>query len=759
MTGAQRQESLEGQRPAAGAEPALLIDHPALPTAGKSFLNELVRLQLLGKSAAGLFLREHAAHLADFTDEDALGTALVQAGLLTSYQLDRVIAGSTHGLMLGNYRVLERLGAGSMGVVFLAEHVLLKRRVAVKVLPVDDDLPRAILERFYAEMRVLADLHHPNIVMAYDAGRLPGPNPNMPVLHYLVMELVSGGDIEQYVVDQGPLPIAQACDWIRQAAAGLQEAHDHHLIHRDVKPSNLLLTDQGQVKLVDFGLARQFCSNLTDPRALLGSLEFMAPEQSFDPSRISTQADIYSLGATLFWVLTGQTPYPPERSVAKMLRALQTDRPRRLKDLLPDVPDELDALVAQMLERDPNRRPAMPIAVMNALSRFAAPSAPRWQSDFALVEEGCRPVRSLEERATVLIADSQPAQRHLIRQTLTDCDCLEAESGEAALALALAQPIDLVLLDRNLGGVGGVEVCRRLRERPPRPHLKVLLLAEAAADPDLAEALAAGADDVVAKPIDARQLSSRVRYLLRIKEAQDRADRMLHNLVSTNRQLEQSLQSRDSDIRKAQDALLFAMAKMAESREGETAGHLRRMQRYCRTLGQRAAHEPGWQGIITERFLNDLERSVPLHDIGKIGLPDSLLAKPGTLDSAERALMQKHTTIGAGILDALAREYGESLGFLAVASTIVRYHHERWDGLGYPDGLAGEAIPPAARIVALADVYDALRRPRSYKPPLSHAEAVRTILEGSQGQFDPGLVRAFAAGQDEFGQIFHQIRN
>src|SRR5262249_52602316 len=159
-----------------------------------------------------------------------------------------------------------------------------------------------------------------------------------------------------------------------QAACGLQEAHDHHLIHRDVKPSNLLLSSQREVKLVDFGLARQFCSQLTDPRALLGSIEFMAPEQSFDPSAVGGQADIYGLGATLFWVLTGQTPFPPERSVAKALRALQQDRPRRLRTFLPEAPSELDTLISRMLDRDPAQRPALPVAVMNALSRFAAPA-------------------------------------------------------------------------------------------------------------------------------------------------------------------------------------------------------------------------------------------------------------------------------------------------------------------------------------------------------------------------------------------------
>jgi response regulator RpfG family c-di-GMP phosphodiesterase len=655
-----------------------------------------------------------------------------------------------------------------MGVVFLAEHSLLRRRVAIKVLPVDDNLPSAILERFYAEMRVLADLHHPNIVMAFDAGKLPGPSPNAPELHYLVMELVPGGDLEQYVVEHGPVPITQACDWIRQAACGLQEAHDHHLIHRDIKPSNLLLSSMRQVKLVDFGLARQFCSQLTDPRALLGSIEFMAPEQSFDPSSVGGQADIYGLGATLFWLLTGHTPYPQERSVARALKALQSERPRRLRSLMPEAPLELDSLINRMLDRDPTQRPALPVTVMNALGRFAAPAAPPWE--VCQLEPSSGPVpssvpnvnpASLHQGWRVLIADADPALREACRSSLEPigCQCSEVSEGKAVVDAVRKNPCDLLLLDLDLPGGDGYTICRQLREQPPRAHLKILLFSRRSDPQTLTEALAHGADDAIAKPFDPRQLAAKVQYTLRLKDAQDRADVLAHNLLLTNQQLEHSLHARASDVRQAQDALLFGMAKMAESKEDETAGHLRRLQLYCRALGDRITRDPAWGSIATGPFLDQLERCVPLHDIGKVGLPDSILRKPGRLDPQERALMETHTIIGSSILDAVARHYGESLAFVAVASVIVRYHHERFDGRGYPDGLLGEVIPPAARLVSLADVYDALRRKRFHKPALLHADAVRVILEESPGQFDPAVMRAFSVCQDEFARIFHQVRN
>src|SRR5262249_45834560 len=204
--------------------------------------------------------------------------------------------------------------------------------------------PAEILDRFYAEMRVLADLHHPNIVLAFDAGQVVPEDRSLADLLYLVMELVPGGDLEQYVILNGPVDIPLGCEWMRQAACGLQEAHDRHLVHRDMKPSNLLLSREQQVKIVDFGLVRQFCSRLTSPRALLGTLDFMAPEQSIDPCNVDFRSDVYGLGATLFWLLTGHCPYPQSKSISDALRMLQRDQPQRLRQFRPDAPQELDDL-------------------------------------------------------------------------------------------------------------------------------------------------------------------------------------------------------------------------------------------------------------------------------------------------------------------------------------------------------------------------------------------------------------------------------
>jgi putative two-component system response regulator len=226
----------------------------------------------------------------------------------------------------------------------------------------------------------------------------------------------------------------------------------------------------------------------------------------------------------------------------------------------------------------------------------------------------------------------------------------------------------------------------------------------------------------------------------------------------TVRQLNSSLKAKDDAVRNAQGAILYAMAKMAESHDGETEGHLRRMQEYVRVLAQQLANDPAWLVLNDRTYLEELIRCVPLHDIGKIAIPDAILAKAGPLTPHERELVHAHPLTGTNILEALAREHGESLSFLSVARAVVRHHHERWDGSGYPDRLAAERIPPAARLVALADVYDSLRRDRPDRPGLSHAAAASTI-NSSAGQFDPSVAAAFQAVEMKFEEIWATIPN
>jgi response regulator RpfG family c-di-GMP phosphodiesterase/tRNA A-37 threonylcarbamoyl transferase component Bud32 len=727
-----------------------------LPAGRSAFLDQLIRAGLLTPAERQAFLLDRVERLREYASDERLAQALIQAGLLTPYQAERVLAGQLRGLVLSSYRVLEELGQGGMGTVYLAEHRLMKRRVAVKVVPQDDGCSPVVRQRFYAEVRVLAELSHPHIVLALDAGELPAEG-REPALVYLVMEYVEGGDLERLVARHGACGIAQACHYIRQAAAGLQAAHDRHLIHRDLRPSNLLLggggpgagpAQWGQVKLVDFGLARQFGSRLTDPRALLGSVDFMPPEQSHDPSTVGKEADVYGLGATLFWLLTREGPYPHTPSLAQALRQLQQQEPRRLRQLRPDVPAALDELVHQMLDRRPDHRPASPLAVANALRPFqperpiSLPSSPR---------------RPDAPAPRILIVAGEIHLRRLCRTALEalGCECREARDGRAAVEAAVRLRFDVVILDLDLPVPDGGEVFQLRSEE--NPHLKVIVVGGSSHPSEPDEALPSGADDWLPRPFEPRQLETRVRHALQLKAAQDRADELAEKLAQSVRDQERSQAARHNDLREAHNALLFALARVGESRDGETPGHLRRLQEYTRVLAVEAAREPPWRGLVTEPFLEQLCRCVPLHDIGKIGLPDDVLLKPASLTPAERALVETHVLVGDRILAALARAHGAALDFLGMARSIVRSHHERHDGRGYPDRLAGEAIPPAARLVAIADVYDTLRRMRLYKPAMSHGAALRVILERSEGQFDPALLRALKRCHGDFERIYGDV--
>jgi len=694
---------------------------------------------------------------------------MVAAGILTEYQFQRLLSGQVHGLVMGHYRVLDKIGSGTVGLVFLGEHNLLRRRVAIKVLPVDETYPLEVLERFHAEMRVLSSLKHPHIVTAYDAGIEPSLDAILPALHYLVMELVSGGDLEQYLYTRNaPLDVPQACEWIRQAAAGLQEAHDHHLIHRDLKPSNLLLTEDEQIKLVDFGLARQFSSNLTEPRSLLGSLEFMAPEQSLDPTSVGGAADIYALGATMFWLLTGQTPFEITNNVVQMMDDLQNSKPRRLRDFRPEIPEALDAFVDSMLERDPQKRPSSPIAVMNALSRYATPPRNTSAADSTLVSSASIPQAEafvFEQgevaSARILVVSLDPrVVAYLAKQLIPSLGHKAVvATPDEAIDKVQSEDCSIVIFENRPQHFDAKEIVRKMRERPGLAALRILILQGSATTRDLAHGLEAGADEMLPWPVDPVLLDAKLRYLFRSRSMLEQLTASNQHLQATQRQLETSLIAKSGDLYKSQDALIFAMAKMAEVAEGESAGHLLRMQQYCAVLVEQLREEPSWRGTLEGKFVEYLKRCVPLHDIGKIALPASVLSKTTTLSPSERQQIEAHPVLGWSMLEAIGREHGTSMGFLTVARGIVRHHHERFDGRGYPDRLAGDQIPPAARIVAVADVYDALRRRRMHKPAVPHSDTVSLMLEDSPGQFDPTVLNAFIRAAAQMDKIFESVPN
>ena len=308
-----------------------------------------------------------------------------------------------------------------------------------------------------------------------------------------------------------------------------------------------------------------------------------------------------------------------------------------------------------------------------------------------------------------------------------------------------AKRYDLVLLDIDMPEMKGPEVCRHLRENPPYPHLKIVMMSGRADPDEMARMLLNGADDYLTKPLSAVRLQSKVKAALFLKDSQDRADLLNSHLLAVNRELEQTLIASHSDLIYARNGLVQALANLIEFREGETGSRLKRMEQYARCLAEEAAKAPAFAGQIDANFVELLVCCAPLHDIGKVGLPDHILLKPGKLEPEERILMQTHTTIGSDTLKAVMKQHGSALAFLQMAADIARHHHERFDGEGYPDRLAGSNIPLSARLVAICDVYDALRSRRSYKPALSHSTAIQVM---TTGQFDSALLQVIEQCED-----------
>jgi response regulator RpfG family c-di-GMP phosphodiesterase/serine/threonine protein kinase len=731
----------------------------------RAFLEELLNSSiLLAEDFQGLPVT-YQEGLAEITDKDTLLTELVERKLLTEYQAARIRAGTTYGLVLGNYRVLDRLGAGGMAVVFKGEHIEMRRTVAIKVMPQPVDLHPKLISRFTAEMRTIAQLQHPNIVAAFDAGKTIAPDPDSPVLRYIVMEYVAGHNLEGFVDTNGPLNPATACDFIHQIASALVEANKLKMVHRDIKPSNILITPEGQAKLLDFGLVHHSGTNMTDVGTIVGTIDFMAPEQAQNANGVDIRTDLYGLGGTLFWCLTAQTPFPSSGTMIENLARRLTQPPPSVRSLRPEIHPDLDAVVMRLLAVNPAERYATPQELMRALLPFIKPDlrddleTPSDLRNRALVTEnlgyGIQPRRVHR----ILIVDDEPAIRSFCCQILQTegMQCDEAGDGIAALTMVQEKPYDLLLIDNHMPLMGGLELLRQLREAPPTPHLKVVMISGESTADEMAKMLIAGADDYLTKPFSMIQMKSRIKTALRLKDAQDHSDVLNQHLLSVNAEMEHNLTARSSDLVHARNALVLALAKLVEHRDSESGAHLTRLQQYCRCLAKEAARLPIFAGQIDENFIEMLGCCAPLHDIGKVALPDYILLKPGQLTPDERILMQAHTIIGAETLAEVSKQHGAALAFLQMGIEIARHHHERFDGSGYPDRLAENDIPLSARIVAIADVYDALRSRRVYKPALSHRASLQLMTETSLGQFDPALLKAFTRCASQFEKIFQEV--
>jgi putative two-component system response regulator len=348
----------------------------------------------------------------------------------------------------------------------------------------------------------------------------------------------------------------------------------------------------------------------------------------------------------------------------------------------------------------------------------------------------------------ILVIDDEPSVRELV---VSQLDFLgfraqHTEDGQEALRIAASQaPPALILLDIEMPQYSGLELLGQIKEI--NAAIQVVMVSGLRDLSTVRECISSGAYDYIGKPFELDDLHNTV------ERALERRD-----LIRQNRDykehLERKVLEKTEEIRRTRDLALMTLAKLAESRDSETGFHLERMAEYSRILAGALRSGP-YQDVVDEEFISWLFKSSPLHDIGKVGIPDAILRKPGPLTDEEREVMRRHTTIGGDTLHSVLEQFSGT-SFLNMAMEICYSHHERWDGKGYPNGVQGLNIPLAARIVALADAYDAITSRRPYKKALDHAEAVRRINIDVGKHFDPVLVDAFKNCQREFEIV--QIR-
>ncbi len=350
------------------------------------------------------------------------------------------------------------------------------------------------------------------------------------------------------------------------------------------------------------------------------------------------------------------------------------------------------------------------------------------------------------KKRQILIVDDTPSNIDTLLAVLGDqYDLRVAVDGETALQV-LQQEIlpDLILLDIMMPGMDGYEVCRQVKGSDRTKGIRVIFITALTAAVEQEKGLILGAEDYITKPFDPSIVRARVKTQLELKHYQDN--------------LEEEIARRTEELAHAQEATIASLAIMAEYRDPETGGHIQRTKAYVQALA--AALNKKKPQLLSIYQCDLLFQAAPLHDIGKVAIPDAILLKPGRLTAAEFSVMEKHTLFGSEAIRRTATIYGEN-ELLHVAALIAEFHHEKWDGTGYPHGRAGKAIPICARLMAVADVYDALISKRPYKPALNHQEAVKIILEGdgytSPEHFDPQVLACFAEIHPQFDRIAQEF--
>ncbi len=474
-----------------------------------------------------------------------LAEQLVREGKLTRYQAEAILSRRFDDLLMGNYEILDRLGAGGMGTVFKARHRRMKRVVAIKVLTPEVAKSEAFVQRFQREVETIARLTHPNIVMAFDADEAKGGP-------FLVMEFVNGRDLATEVATGGPLSVVDAVDCVLQAARGLEYSHAQGIVHRDIKPGNLIRDVSGVLKVADLGLARLNHpggspgdnTSLTQAGGIVGTLDYMAPEQALDSTAIDHRVDIYSLGCTLHFMLTGRPPYAAGSLMALLLKHREAPIPS-LAPARPDISTDLNALFQQMVAKHPDDRPATMTELARALEELkntlrladSRPFAPAAKTDndmdsvtatgiyepaesgsvrsrdtHALSGDPTGAVRAESGRAIVL-AEPSATQAGIIRRYLQQLGIEQihpAKSGWEAIRIARRERADVILCSMYLTDMTGVQLARALLSDGARVGIG-LVLATSEADTGVTAALPQSPRVVLLpKPFDLERLSQAI---------------------------------------------------------------------------------------------------------------------------------------------------------------------------------------------------------------------------------------------------------
>lgn len=357
----------------------------------------------------------------------------------------------------------------------------------------------------------------------------------------------------------------------------------------------------------------------------------------------------------------------------------------------------------------------------------------------------------MDREKTIMIVDDTEMNIDILVEALQDeYELIVAINGLEAIELIEEEKPDLILLDIMMPEMDGYEVLKKIKDNPELNHIPIILLSAITDSDSKTKGFSLGAVDYVTKPFEIVEVKARVKTQLRLEEAR-------LALESQNNILEEKVKERTQLIERTNSATIYCLAALAETRDPETGQHIKRTQEYIRELALELRKSKEYEHVLTNEYIELLHKSAPLHDIGKVGVKDSILLKPGKLTDEEFEEMKMHTIYGGESLMVGIRELGEE-SFLTLAQEIALTHHEKWDGSGYPKGLSKKEIPISGRLMALSDVYDALISKRVYKGAFSHEEARKIILESKGTHFDPDIVEVFIKIEEKFIEIMEKFK-